>query len=279
MNNVVVFTVIYPDALKYVNDFLCCLQSQTFKNFDLLIVNDGCNTSELEMIFCNINNEIINTTDTPAKNRELGIKFAHNKGYEYLIFCDIDDWFKDTRFDRVIEKLINYDIVVNNLNIVGENHEILCRDYFSHSITKNSIIDIQFLKDKNILGLSNSAIRLQEKVLVEIPREITIADWYYFTCCLENGLNVFYIEESLTDYRQHSNNLIGIDDFSPSLFKKLVLLKIKHYEYLCELFPKYKKQLSEVSELTMLSDSEISKLIEKNKLINNHPLWWENVKK
>lgn len=278
MNKVVAFTVVYPSSEKYFSDFIECLQSQSYKNFDLLIVNDGCKREDLRP-FCDFFNAIIEKgVLSPVKNREIGIKKAFECGYEKLIFCDIDDWFSFDRFFLSIEKLKSYDIVVNNLNIVDSKHSILCPDYFSFSITDNTIIDKNFLEDKNLLGLSNSAIRLTNQAIVDMPEDLSIADWFYFTVCAERDLTIGYIKDSLTDYRQHSNNLIGIDDFSIDLFKKMMGLKIKHYAHLSNLFPKYVSYYKSSLKLQSLSDEMISSVIKKNKSINSHPLWWENIK-
>ena len=91
MNKVLVFTVIYPQADIYINEFFECLKSQTFRDFDLLIVNDGCDDISLSLKFGEFNLKIIDSYLSPAKNRELGIRYAFENNYQKLIFCDPSD--------------------------------------------------------------------------------------------------------------------------------------------------------------------------------------------
>lgn len=279
MNRVLAFTVIYPQAERYKYDFIDCLGKQTFKDFDVLVVNDGCDSHILSKNFENFHTIILDTNLSPSKNREVGIQYAYNNNYETLIFCDIDDWFLPKRFEISLKRLDKKDIVVNNLNIVGENREYLCERYFSYSINEDTVIDAAFLKNKNLLGLSNTAIKVQNKCIVELPSGLSIGDWYYFAICAERGLSITYCDDALTDYRQHGNNLIGIDNFSIELFRKLIKLKIEHYDYLCKIYPSYESLLEESKELEHITNDVIISLIKKNKEINAHPLWWENIKK
>ena len=279
MSKVLAFTVVYPQAEKYIGDFIKCLSQQTFSYFDVLIVNDRCNQEDISEAFSAFNTHLINSNESPSKNRQIGIEYAFNNNYDYLVFCDIDDWFLPNRFETSLYYIKNADIVVNNLNIVGEHRERLCDRYFSFSIDTSIVIDSNYLKDKNLLGLSNTAIKVQEKALVEFPKDISIGDWYYYSICAERGLTIVYCDDALTDYRQHDNNLIGIDDFSVSLFRKLIKLKIEHYSFMNVLYPSYMLLLGEARSLESLTDDELSALIKKNKNANAHPLWWENIKK
>lgn len=274
----VVLTVIYPEAIIYFDEYCECIFNQTYKNFDLLLINDGCDLAYVREKFRMFNLKILEPKRNPIKNREYGIKYAFEHEYECLIFCDIDDCFKYTRIQKIIDNIKNADIVAHDLNIVDDSRNTLINDYFSFSINSKTIIDADFIKEKNCLGLSNTAIKLQDKAVVEFPEDVIIGDWYYYTICLRRGLSVKYIAESLTDYRQHSNNLIGIDDFTEELFMKLVKLKINHYLKISDVYPEYVLQLFQTKKLQELSLDDIRKLITKNKKINPHPLWWENVK-
>lgn len=279
MHEVVVFSVIYPSAIHYISEFRGCLDRQTFRNFDVLIVNDGCDKDFIINSFTNYRINVISTSTTPAKNREMGLKTAFESGYKYLIFCDIDDWFHPFRFEISMSYLRRYDIVVNNLNIVLDDRTMICKSYFSYTLKDETLIDNDYIANKNIFGLSNTAIRLQTKSLIEIPENLKIVDWYFFSLCLERGLTAIYCDKALTDYRQHSNNLIGVDNFTLDLFKRMLKLKIEHYKYMVKLYPKYQDLLDNTMSLMSYNDNQLHDIIVKNSTINNHPLWWENIKK
>lgn len=80
---------------------------------------------------------------------------------------------------------------------------------------------------------------------VHYPANLKIVDWYFYTLLLREGLKVKYIPSSLTFYRQHADNLIGIGEFTVDLFKRLSILKLEHYTYLTQsdLYFSFKREI------------------------------------
>ena len=276
-NNIALFTVIYPAAERFIHDFNVCLANQTFKSFDLIVVNDGCRFSAVDL-FQTVNVLEIKGSSSIAKNRELGINFALLQDYEVLILCDIDDVFTNDRVAKSIESLGKADIVVNDLDIIGPEKEILSSSYFSHSVTSDTVIDLNFILNKNILGFSNTALKLSGMKKVSFPAELKVVDWYFFTLLIQQDAFVKFIPESLTGYRQHGNNMIGIDDFSIELFKKMLHLKYMHFSFLSERNAFFLPYKNTASFECSASDEQIKQSLTINRCNRPFPLWWENIR-
>jgi glycosyltransferase involved in cell wall biosynthesis len=277
MNKVAALTVIYPSAETYFNDFISSVKKQSWKNFDLIIVNDGVSDTIVKSFFSDIPHHIIDKTGTPAYNREVGIKYAITQQYDFLILCDIDDVFQTNRFSKIINEFCHSetDIIVHDLNVVDENLAIVTQDYFSHSLPRiRTSIDKSFIRDKNIFGLSNTAIRISSLTPTIEFSDIQIVDWYFYALLLESNLRATYIPESLTNYRQHTNNAIGLNNLSIELFRKLSKLKIEHYNALQQKFSIYNSYYANSLNLLSLKDEEIKKIITNKK---EYPLWWEMI--
>ena len=278
MSKIALFTVFYPGAETYVDEFFNSVLNQTYKNFDLIIVNDGYKDDNLASHCPKLNIIELRGDATISGNRAIGINYAIDNVYDYLFLCDVDDYMYPTRVEHVLESFGNNDIIVNDLDIVDADRKLIVKDYFQKTISANTILDKDFIKDKNIFGFSNSALKISAFSNVSFPADLKVVDWYFFTRLLNEGLKAQFLDESLTEYRQHSGNMIGISSFTIDVFKKLIELKKKQYSYIKEVYPVYQKLYDQMLNLSKLPDNELQKIIDKNTDITPYPVWWENVK-
>ena len=192
MNRIILFTVFYPGAEEYVDEFIESVTNQTYKEFDLLIVNDGCTQSNLETQYPQLHIIEIEGNNTISGNRALGINFAIRNSYDILFLCDVDDYISPKRVEICLAALSSTDIVVNDLDIVDANRRIIFKDYFQKSIDDETYIDKAFISTKNIFGFSNTALRVSKLTEVEFPKDLRIVDWYYFTQLLINRVSTAF---------------------------------------------------------------------------------------
>ncbi len=274
----VFFTVVYPQALPYFKDVCLSALQQTRQDFDLIVVNDGCDTTVLTEHLTGLNATILNAIGTPAKNRQQGINHAREKKYKYILFCDADDTFSSNRYEKTIREFenSNADIIVCNLNIVDNKLNPIIKDYFSLELPENRWIDESFIMDKNIFGMSNTALRLDSiHEDINIPK-IPIVDWYLFSVLINNGLRARYISDSLVNYRQHDSNMIGINQHDLNSFKRMSHLKNLHYKFLLESgYKQYEKLYNRSESLLNLSDKAITEIIIQQLAKHKQPLWWQ----
>lgn len=283
MNNPgVVFSVVYSKALPYLRDVRDSVLAQTRRDFDVVLVNDSCDKAQIQDIFSPKNFTILEPEGGFSGNRTQGINYAQKQGYKYILFCDADDSFTANRYARTIDEFekSNADILVCNLNIADEQCRPFIKDYFSKEIPSNRWIDADFLKDKNIFGMSNTAIRLDALTEdIQIP-ETPIVDWLLFTTLLLKGLKAKYITDSMVNYRQYSSNMIGINRFDVASFRRLTGLKLNHYRLLAEAgYKQYEPLRQESESLLNLSDDEIETIVKRELAIHPQPLWWQIITK
>ena len=210
MNSIAFLTTVFPKNEKFLTLFFNSLSTQTYKNFDLVIVNDNLkNLDYYKDLYSNLNIININSSNTPAKNREVGINYCIDQKYEVLIFGDSDDYFKNNRIKKLLEYLKKADVVVNDLSLFDDNG-VYEKNYLSNRLKNLDVIDLKFTKDKNIFGMSNTAIKLQDIEKVSFNKEIIAIDWYFFKTILKKGLKAIFTNETETFYRQHKNNTAGL---------------------------------------------------------------------
>lgn len=278
MNDTVILTFTYPLIEPYFEDFLKSCETQTNKEFDIIIVNDGL-TSLQSMIDCHpsLNVFIKDYKGTISENRIYGLNLAKQKEYKYVILADSDDSFSANRVQKTKDLLSKYEIVANEFDLVNINGEELVTNYISHRLKNGIIIGFEFIKEKNVIGFSNSAFRaglIPEKL--SIPQDVAVVDWFFYTLLLHAGHKAVFSNEMITYYRQYSDNMIGINNETLDNYKKKLALKAMHYRYLSSSFTEFEELAKKYSKEKKLTDIQVSTLLQNNKII--YPLWWENIK-
>lgn len=92
------FSVIIPlyNKEKYIEDTIKSVLNQTFKNFEIIVINDGSTDNSLKIVK-NFSDQRIFIID----QRNLGLSTARNNGvknaiFNYIAFLDADDlWMED----------------------------------------------------------------------------------------------------------------------------------------------------------------------------------------
>lgn len=95
---------------EYIERTLNSIISQTFKYFELILVNDGSTDNTLKIIEETLLNSDINYKIINKQNG--GVSAARNAGImaakgDYLFFLDGDDFIKDTCLEKLFNALIN----------------------------------------------------------------------------------------------------------------------------------------------------------------------------
>jgi len=211
MKKVAFLTTIFPIKEQYLYDFFDSLISQTYNKFDIIVVNDGYKDfekiinkyQELNIIELTYQNSI-------AKNREYGINYVIEQKYDVLIFGDSDDYFSQNRVEKSLELLEKYDIVVNDLSLFNDK-SVYTKRYISNRIKNNTTIKYDFIKDKNIFGLSNTALNIKILEKVSFKHDLVAVDWFLYKELLKSNNRAIFTNEVETFYRQHEDNILGLD--------------------------------------------------------------------
>ncbi len=270
-NNVAFLTTIFPMDKSYLFDFFNSLQKQTYKNFDVIVINDNYDGfDEVEQAFTDLNIIELNYSGTPAKNREYGINYVIDSGYDVLIFGDSDDYFDSDRIQVSIDSLNDYDIVVNEISLFN-TAGIYSNKYISNRVQDNTQISLDFIKDKNIFGLSNTALRVSILDRTGFDQDLVAVDWYLYTKLLLKNAKAIFTNKTQTYYRQYESNTIGIGVRSDETIKKTRLVKSKHYSLLAKENSMF-KELNEREKNIQMNNEYYELSRQKNKT----PLWWED---
>ncbi|MGO2476892.1 MAG: NeuD/PglB/VioB family sugar acetyltransferase [Pseudoalteromonas sp.] len=280
MKKVAFLTTIYPTKPQYVVDFFESLLKQTRKKFDVLVVNDGYEDFDrIKRQFSKLNIIELPAFGSIAKNRQVLIQFAKNNNYDIAVFGDIDDVFSETRIAKSINALKEFDVVVNDLTSISKDGLVINKHIYSNRLSNHQRLSLEFIKEKNIFGLSNTAINLDKLSLdlTYFPDNLIAVDWYFFSLLLISGFKALFIADEVTFYRQYDSNTIGVGGFTAEKIKRIAEVRAIHYREMNKKSSDFNVLLNESLELKkyISSESNLKKLVAINceKII--YPLWWE----
>jgi len=289
-NNALLIGVIYPKVQKYLSDYCKSIKSQDMNKFDILILNDGFISrfplKNKRITIIDIKNKL-----TPTEIRMLGIEYAIENNYKYVIFSDTDDYFSLNRISVSINKLEKYDFVFNELYLINEKKDVIQKSYYTNILKKVEYLSYLEITNRNLFGLGNTAAKVIKLKDLFIPKEIIAVDWWIFSILLLNKYKGGFIKEAITYYRQHNNNFIGISKkLNKTILQKGIKVKQIHYKSLLrycedrkmkEATKIYSKKLEEINTLNKyIQDNNFCKryieVINKNhsKIFNG---WWSEI--
>lgn len=285
MSKTVFITTVFPGIESYLPDFFRSIHIQSYQNFDLLVMNDGlASIKEFLPENFNVHMEmyIPRNANNPAAIREEAIEIARNKAYEVVVFGDADDYFQENRVELCLDYLLQEKIIVNELSLVNQEGLLISENYFSNRLLNKQRIDLGFIENKNIFGLSNSAFKMEILRNYHSDTNVIAFDWFFFTQLLMNSAtDALFTNETISYYRQHEQNIIGINEISEKKIKKGILAKKEHYRGLSEKSEYFVKYRCEMDFLFNFVDKSIEnmaiymEIVKKNSV--KFPLWWEDI--
>jgi glycosyltransferase involved in cell wall biosynthesis len=218
-------TVILPvyNAEKFLELAISSVLNQTFKNFELLIINDG-STDESDKIIGSFNDSRIRYTINEENIKLIrtlnkGIDLAKGK---YLARMDADDICLPTRFQRQInylEKNPNVGVCGTHFitfNEDGEEH-LTAYSSESHEIKFNLLRDCHFCHPTIMFRksvLENPSVRYN----LTYPH----AEDYKLWIELSEKTEFHNIPTPLLKYRHHSNNISKLNEQTQLTASKMI---------------------------------------------------------
>jgi hypothetical protein len=189
----------------------------------------------------------------------------------------------DNRVEVSKSMLSSYDIIFNELIIIGENirQPILMLEQRFKEDTELSIDNIKY---SNCMGLSNTAINTKSvtKSLSQIPDDIIAFDWAFFSLCLHEGTKTVFTNKTATYYRQYENNISSPQSFSEDQILRGVQVKRDHYRFVSRFFNKYESITNEFDKLFERVNTDTTLRVKYCHEVKNQapklPLWWESIK-
>lgn len=151
MKKEVLAIVVTYNRLQCLTECLESICKQTFRNFDILVVNNGSTDGTREFLDSQSEIQKIHQKNLGgAGGFYSGMKYAYEKGYEWLWMMD-DDGITDENQLMNLYTYRNKSIYLNALVLDRDNHDKLAfsHSYLNISEIKNALVDDKFVQPFN----------------------------------------------------------------------------------------------------------------------------------
>jgi len=270
-----VLVTAFPQKAEFSYDFFDSLSKQTNQSFDVVLVNDGVkDLASILAQFKSLNVIELECGDTLSENRSLMINYALSHGYEKAIFGDFDDYFSSNRVQLCSELLYSYDVVVNDVSLVC-NGKVIKDSFFLSELGDQQEFSLDDILEKNFVGMSNAAIKLDNLAEVSFPENLRVVDWHFFSLLLMKSKRCLFTSQAITYYRQHERNIANIGQISREQFENEIAIKLTHYKLLKEYDKRFEKLYREVLSVEeSLSNENMSSIASQFCDFKASPFWW-----
>ncbi len=212
---------------KFINIQIDSILNQTYKEWKLIIRDDGSTDKTVEIIKEYEKNypdkvKLIcdEKTSYGAKNNFFNlIKYSTS---DYIMFSDQDDYWLENKVESGIKKIKKYEkkyidtpilihgdlkIVDKNLNVINDSMFKIQKLYgkknkFSDYLVQNNVTGCTMIINKRLLDLCNT-----------IPSYAIMHDWWLALVASAFG-KVIFDSNPYIYYRQHDNNVEGAKDIT-----------------------------------------------------------------
>lgn len=203
---------------KYIEECLNSLVKQTFKDFEIICVDDGSKDNTLNILnryakdYSNFK-VVTQTNQYAGVARNNGMQHAKGK---YLLFLDSDDFFELDLLELTYNKAIktSADVVLFNANVYddiknefNDSNNPLClnliekQNVFSN---KDTEFIYQIIKPYPWVKLYKASFVFDNKICFSKTR--TFNDIYFYVISLACAEKITYVDEKLVHYRRNTNN-------------------------------------------------------------------------
>lgn len=213
-----------------------CLESilnQTFKNFEVIIINDGSTDKTMEII----NKMQLDSRFIIFDKQNGGVSSARNFGIlkstgEFITFIDSDDYIQQNHFEIIVDKIIEQkcDVLITTYQELSNNGTRQISLHESSKLNKVYKLEniISILKEKNMLNQPWNKIFKRDKIRSLFDNSLSIGEDLIFLLKNINSDSTFAIVDSKSYFYDTTSDL--------SLTKNYVLYfdtfeKLTHITY------------------------------------------------
>tara|TARA_B100000780_G_scaffold41995_1_gene26093 strand:- start:223 stop:972 length:750 start_codon:yes stop_codon:yes gene_type:complete len=217
MKSMSLVSVIMPYYKKefYVDESVQSILNQSYKNFELILVNDDIENKSFINKMSNLDQRI----RLVHNDKNLGAGLSRNKAIvlskgEYVAFCDCDDLWKKDKLElqlNFMEKF-NLSFSYTSYDIIDENNKFIK--------TRQAPKFVDFKKLRNSCDIGLSTIITKRKIFegnkYQFSNLKTKEDYVLWLKFAQGGIEMKGLDQNLTSWRKTKNSL------SSSISQKLI---------------------------------------------------------
>lgn len=201
------------NGAKYITEQLESILNQTYKNIEIVIVDDCSKDNTVEVI------EELQATYSHIKlfvNAEnLGVTGTFEKAIslatgDFIAISDQDDIWELNKIEILMNEIGAFDAVYSNSLLVDAKGNSLNKSFTTIMNMKTYNSGAPFLLSNSVPGHTILMKRNFVQKILPFPKNILFDLWIGFCAAGNNGIK--FVDKTLVKYRQHETNTIGTRD-------------------------------------------------------------------
>ncbi|HFI1270559.1 TPA: glycosyltransferase family 2 protein, partial [Escherichia coli] len=229
---------------KYISEQLDSILNQSHKNIQLYISDDGSSDTTVNIINEYVRKDsrvhLINMERVGGviKNFETALEYTTAN---YIMLSDQDDFWEYNKIEKQLNAMLTEERKAGNVAVLGYTDLALVDDKlqpisrsFYRAAGLNPERNLHYCNLSWMGSVMGCTIIMNRKALdnaIPFHPQVIMHDHWLAMKTLEIG-HLFYIDESLIQYRQHSKNVSGGLGYRKSILKKI--LDIDAYKKIIE---------------------------------------------
>lgn len=256
MNKISIILPVY-NSEKYIDRCIRSIVNQRYKNFELIIINDGSTDNSLDVLkkWCKVEKRIHlidKENEGVSKARNLGLEKASGN---YIAFIDSDDYYSSEMLSMMVEigNKENADIVESSFNLVKDG------EIFDQCILQDEVLNKSEPILTNFLKRANSANAIWNKLyratLFEKNRypNYSYGEDYYLNALVHSESNKkVTISNPLYNYENNEDSVMN---------KKFNMKKLDNIYSRVEIFQIFEKKIGNNRVLSLIALDILSTII------------------
>lgn len=243
MNDLITVIINVYNGEKFISKCLDCIVNQTYKNLEILIINDGSTDNTLSICKSYKDKRIkVITTENKglSLSRNIGIENAKGK---YLYFIDVDDWIELDTIEYLYDLCTKYDVSCSSCKSI---------DVFDYGVPvykisdKSKILSSEEMLKMILLAKDRAGTIWNKLIKAELFDDIKfenriINDVVVTHKVIINAKEIAYGDQIKYYYLRHRNSITGKETMNTIRSIDRYKAIMERYYYIKKLYPKMKE--------------------------------------
>lgn len=263
---------------NYIIDQIKSLFNQTYKNWNLLIRDDGSKDKTIEIIESLEKQypdkiKLLRDDKGGLKAKDNFLELLRNSKEDYIMFCDQDDIWLPDKIELTLKRMLEVEdgptLIHTDLTVVDKKLNIIANSFwkfqnidpkrknYNHLIVQNNITGCTIMINRKLGSL----------VKGNFPNGI-MHDWIIGIIASLEG-KIEYIKKQTILYRQHGKNNIGAQKYF-----KLMINKMNNFQKLKLDLYRTNYQLRDIIKELKIQNNELNEYENLDKKVFIYRKYW-----